>query len=240
MRGGGVPWKGAALLAAAGIALVVAAIVGTGSPERGTPPIAHAHPPPSVRAPTSAERDAARAFVRQAELLEARYRDIAAAHRDGYTGDEVAAMLALVAGTSEEAELRRSIAGGVVTHLFNAGLANDGVAADPLRPDALMYATDGDRYVLAGAMYLAPIGTEGPRFGGPLTVWHDHDDPQCWDGTAPAAPPVALTGDSDEECRSGTLRDRSPEMLHVWFGRPLERAFETSMNSEDALELLRR
>jgi hypothetical protein len=232
---------GPALLAGVGVAIMLVALLGPGPTARPAAPAgpSHHHEVPRGTA-TVAQREAARSFVAQAETLADRFADITAARDAGYLGDEVATMLALVAGTPNEAEFRRTIAGGVVTHLFNPELANDGVAADPLRPDALMYATDGERYVLAGAMYLAPIGTRGPRFGGPLTVWHDHDDPQCWDGTAPAAPPLALGDPGTATCAIGTLHDRSPEMLHVWFGRPLDEAFETSMTSEAALDLLRR
>lgn len=193
---------------------------------------------------TPAERAAAEEFAAATVASTERYRDVEVARREGYTFDEYASYLASVKGTAAEADARAKLRKGFVTHVLNPTLANDGVAADPTKPDVLMYLTDGDRYELAGAMFLAPAGTHGPQMGGPLTVWHAHDHASrfvmCWEGTAVVAWPTSLPDGSkpvdrpNAGCPTGGPLARTPEMLHVWFGHgDPARTFDHSMSIGD-------
>jgi hypothetical protein len=102
-------------------------------------------------------------------------------------------------------------------HLVHRAHVDDRIELDPSRPEFVLI--DPNAGLVLGAMFLWPAEEHGPQFGGPDTVWHYHDarsggdDFRCWDGLLP------FPGDYDpgsDQCRSGTRRDRSPEMLHVW------------------------
>lgn len=200
--------------------------------------------------PTEEQRLAAEQFVATVKVTTKRFENVAEARREGYTFDEYAENLASVRGTAAAEPAAEALRKGVVTHVQNPVLANDGVAADPTRPDVLMYLTDGDRYVLAGAMFLAPVGTDGPQFGGPLTVWHAHDHASrfvmCWDRSAVVAMPPALADGSKPAdrpnggCPRGAPTKETPEMLHVWFGQEdLGATFDHSMSIGDVEQRLR-
>jgi hypothetical protein len=98
-------------------------------------------------------------------------------------------------------------------HWVNRSYMEDGRVLDPDRPESVLYHPQTGEFL--GVMFLADGWNSGPQFGGPLTVWHYHpatnSDFRCWIGMLP------VMDDTDGQgCRTGTWRDRSPEMLHVW------------------------
>lgn len=185
--------------------------------------------------PTSAQREAAREFAARTEAhAKENFSDIADARAAGYTLDELQTYLDSVEGTPKEAQFREQISNGVTFHVQNTELVNDAVAADPEKPDVLMYVSDGERYELVGAMFLAPLGSHGPQLGGPITLWHHHDRPGdiaevCSDGTAVdrLSEPSA-----DGVCADGRTPSATQEMLHVHFGR--EDLYETYAGNMDS------
>ena len=192
---------------------------------------------------TETQKSSARAFASSTIQAIGRYSDVAAARRDGYSIDESELLIASVSETDADA-FRQSLAQGYVNHLFNPDLANDGIAADPSKPDGLMYATDGEQNVLVGAVFLAPVCTHGPQIGGPMTVWHVHPANTCYDGTAPVGIPEGFQPGVDlgtvGDCSSGQLLEHSPEMLHVWTDAPdLPATFSTAMSATWALDQLK-
>jgi hypothetical protein len=96
-------------------------------------------------------------------------------------------------------------------HFHNPVYASDGRLLDPARPESLVYyRSPAGGMRLVGVMFLAPAGQKGPQIGGPLTVWHNHED-LCYDG-----PRVAARA-SNGACPAGmTYRAETVEMLHVW------------------------
>ena len=193
-------------------------------------------------APANAQQQqAASDFAQTATQNTARFPTPEAARAAGYTMSELDSIRdALPDDASETFEL--GLRAGTIDHWFNPDLANDGIAADPDTPDALMYATDGDRYVLAGFLYLAPICEHGPQFGGALTVWHSHDPLGCYEDTAPVGLPSGYeygkpwAEQRDLSCERGELLNASPEMLHVWLGADsLEATFSSTMSPSWAL-----
>jgi hypothetical protein len=142
---------------------------------------------------------------RAVELIEAtlrelpKYADPAAAVAVGYTsiGD---------AGTGTE-------------HYIKADLIDDDVLLDPTAPESLVYAVDGDRRTLAGAMYIAsPRPADDPtltQWAGPLMTWHKHDN-LCWaigdDGEAEVVGVI----DGNGNCANGVRAGGESPMVHVW------------------------
>jgi len=113
-------------------------------------------------------------------------------------------------------------------HYFNVEYVFDGVELDPERPEFLMYYGTPSGQKLAGLMfYVATPEGRGEQFGGPLTVWHYHvwSSPNCLLGGLLSV----ATADANGACERGEPRNRSPEMLHVWFLDHPEGPFATSM-----------
>lgn len=196
----------------------------------------------AFNAPASAQQQqAASDFAQSATENTERFPTSEAARAAGYTMSELDSIRAtLPEDASETFEL--GLRAGTIDHWFNPELANDGIAADPAKPDALMYATDGDRYVLAGFLYLAPTCEHGPQFGGALTVWHSHDPLGCYEDTAPVGLPSGYeygkpwAEQRNLRCARGELLNASPEMLHVWLGADsLEATFSSTMSPSWAL-----
>lgn len=192
--------------------------------------------------PTPAQTAAAEAFRDAVQQGTAPYRTVESARAAGYDLDEMASLLKVLPAADAQA-VRSSLASGMVNHLFNARLANDGFVVKPDRPDGLMFATDGEKSVLAGAVFLAPVCTHGPQIAGPLTVWHTHPGITCYDGTAPVGAPLGFRpGKPATEplrCAVGELLETSPEMLHVWFDAPdLRSTFATAMSASWAIDRL--
>ena len=148
----------------------------------------------SSRAPTDAERIAATRLVLATREAIAKYRDPAVAAAAGYQVDGIH---------------------GVDFHATNPAYEKDGRVFDPERPETLVYAATSDgRPILLGAMFQMPdLATPGPAIGGPLTVWHGHE--QICFGLAP----LSLTGVLSPfgMCPLGSIDvPRTPQMIHVW------------------------
>jgi hypothetical protein len=161
--------------------------------------------PPGAE-PTEADRQRARAFAEQVRLASARFSTLEAANAMGY----------------------RRHPGLDDFHLVNEAYTTDGAVLDPTRPEFVMFDPDTGQFL--GVMFFAPDWQPGPQFGGPLTVWHYHDNTQidllCFDGLLP----VAGAWDSGTRtCTAGTYRPISPEMLHVWLVAGVTDPFATSM-----------
>jgi hypothetical protein len=99
-------------------------------------------------------------------------------------------------------------------HFHNRSYASDGRILDPERPESLVYYRGpGGQMKFVGVMFLMPDGQSGPQVGGPLTVWHTHDN-LCYDTQSPR---VAARATADGQCPPGSvLRAQTVEMLHVW------------------------
>jgi hypothetical protein len=114
------------------------------------------------------------------------YADLAAAEAAGYR----------ISGTSARSP-------NPLDHYQLAG-GND-AQLDATRPEGLIYWTDPDtgESLLVGVVFLE-TGDDLPQPGGPLTVWHDHHDPE-----------TCLEVDPDCNLEEGAAN--APRMLHVWF-----------------------
>jgi hypothetical protein len=86
---------------------------------------------------------------------------------------------------------------------------------DPAHPESLVYAVaPNGRPVLMGAVFQMPgLGEAGPMIGGPLTVWHGHQD-VCISLTPPALSGLLSPLGT---CPVGSiLLPRTSQMIHVW------------------------
>ena len=142
-----------------------------------------------TRAPTTAERRAARELVASTRAQLSAWENVTDARADGYQGDP--AQLGIM-------------------HLINpARLITAGQALDPRRPSALVYVQTAKGFRLAGAMFMMDRpGVAGPDLGGPLTPWHAHRD--CRGPLGVSVPTAGVP------CPAGTTAEFSAEMLHVW------------------------
>jgi hypothetical protein len=151
-------------------------------------------PPVPSREPTPEERLAADALLMATRAGIAKYADPAVAAAAGYH----------VAGMH-----------GIDFHANNPAYEKDGRVLDPTRPETLVYAVapDGEP-VLLGALFVMPdLGTAGPAVGGPLTMWHAHQN-ICF-----SLVPLALTGLLSPlgTCPIGSLAmPVTPQMIHIW------------------------
>ena len=151
-------------------------------------------PPATTREPTREESNAAEGLLLATRAGIARYADPKVAAAAGYH----------VAGMS-----------GIDFHANNPAYEGDGRVLDPEKPETLVYAVAPDgRPVLLGALFVMPkVGEPGPAVGGPLTVWHAHQD-ICFSLTPPA-----LTGVLSPlgTCPIGSITmPLTGEMMHVW------------------------
>ena len=191
---------------AAGHADDGAAAAATATDQQGaaTPGHTHGPNPPEVAAATPDERARAEALWKASVANAERWRDPAAAA--GFRSRD-----------EDEAAPGRPVR---FLHVPNPAWRADGRVLDPTRPETLVYWNGpGDRLTLVGVMYTAPRGASGPRVGGPITRWHDHES--CRDPATGAK----LGRPVDGACPQGQVYRRSGEMLHVWFTDDLATAF---------------
>ncbi|MDQ2911813.1 MAG: hypothetical protein M3T56_00970 [Chloroflexota bacterium] len=158
------------------------------------PPPGTIFPAVEERDATAAERAAANDFLLAARKALARYADPALAKADGYKVDGLA---------------------GIDFHASNPPYEHDDRVFDPAHPESLVYAVDPNgRPVLMGAVFQMPnLGQPGPTIGGPLTVWHGHED------ICIALTPPGLSGLLGPlgTCPVGSiLLPRTAEMIHIW------------------------
>jgi hypothetical protein len=193
---------------AAGHADDGAAAAATATDQQGaaTPGHTHGPNPPEVAAATPDERARAEALWKASVANAERWRDPAAAAAAGFRSRD-----------EDEAAPGRPVR---FLHVPNPAWRADGRVLDPTRPETLVYWNGpGDRLTLVGVMYTAPRGASGPRVGGPITRWHDHES--CRDPATGAK----LGRPVDGACPQGQVYRRSGEMLHVWFTDDLATAF---------------
>ena len=141
--------------------------------------------------PTSEQIEAAVLLANATKAQTAAYEDYDAAIADGYErdGPEI----------------------GLEVHLANKANQKDGRTLDPARPELLVYAADGDHYVLLGVAYtMEKAGDPGPEIGGSLTRWHAHN--VCVTLMPPGFGIVSPFG----TCPIGAVSVTLPEMIHVW------------------------
>jgi hypothetical protein len=128
-----------------------------------------------------------------------KYADPAAAIADGYAsiGDAV---------TGDE-------------HYIKTSLVEDDVMLDATQPESLVYKVDGDKRILAGAMYIASARpTDDPSllaFAGPLMQWHNHGN-LCWSIGPDGNPRVVGITDASGHCAVGVNTGGQNPMVHVW------------------------
>lgn len=140
------------------------------------------------------QHESAARFVAQVRASAARFEDINVAFAEGY------------------AQSTPGVRG--FPHFHNRRYASDGRILDPERPESLVYhqALNGDRK-LVGTLFLMPAGQQGPRFGGPLTVWHTHAN-ACYNAQQTR---LAAFANAQGQCPAGSiLRKTTAPMLHVW------------------------
>jgi hypothetical protein len=169
-------------------------------------PHPHRHDPAAaVAEATPEQRAAAQALLDASIAAAARWRDPAAARRDGYRVN---------LGKLTSGETR-------FLHAGNPSLRDDGGTLDPRHPESVIYAKGPDGApVLVGVLYVAPPGQHGPTPGGPITSWHSHAG--CVDPATGRRQPLPKRAGA---CPDGLERRDGPEMMHVWFTDRLETAF---------------
>jgi hypothetical protein len=110
-------------------------------------------------------------------------------------------------------------AGTGTEHYIKSDLIDDDVLLDPTAPESLVYAVDGDRRTLAGAMYIAsPRPADDPtltEWAGPLMTWHKHDN-LCWAVGDDGVARVVGVIDADGNCANGVRAGGESPMVHVW------------------------
>ncbi len=145
------------------------------------------------REPTDSERATADALWAATIAALAPYQDVRVAAAAGYD----------VAGIR-----------GIDFHAPNQAYQDDDRILDPAHPEDLIYAQGPAGPVLLGAMFEMPLGGgPGPSVGGPLTVWHGHE--QVCFGLVP--PGIAGLASPFGGCPVGAIGiARTPEMIHVW------------------------
>lgn len=108
-------------------------------------------------------------------------------------------------------------------HAGNEAFEHDGRTLDPKRPETLVYAEGPTGPVLLGAMFLMErIGEPGPTIGGPLTIWHGHEQ------ICVSIVPPSITGILSPlgGCPVGSfLVPLTAEMIHVWTVPGVEQPF---------------
>ena len=165
-----------------------AAAAGGAHPDDG-----HAHASADPSGATPAQRAAADRLLAQTKAAAVRWASLDVAKADGFR-----AITPVLNG---------------LQHWHNQRFFTDGEVLDPQAPEELIYASTSRGPVLVAVMYLMErLDEPGPQIGGPLTVWHDHED-LCFsaDGTV-----VGFHRPPRRTCPPGSVNQRTPEMLHVW------------------------
>lgn len=150
--------------------------------------------PASIPADASAEQASAAQQLHDATRAAiARYAKPAVAAADGYDVDGIF---------------------GLDFHAGNSTYDHDDRVLDPERPETLVYAMGPNGPILLGAMFQMPGFDEaGPAVGGPLTVWHGHEQ------ICISLVPPGLTGIVSPlgGCPVGSLAiPKTAEMIHIW------------------------
>lgn len=100
---------------------------------------------------------------------------------------------------------------GMNVHLENEQFKKDGRQLDPARPEGLVYAIEGGKATLLGAVFeMERAGDPGLAPGGPITRWHAHN--LCVSLTPPGIGIVTPYGG----CPSFSVTMTIAEMMHIW------------------------
>lgn len=142
---------------------------------------------------TTAEQQAADDLYSRLRVAVARYEDPAVARADGY-------QIGTIVGTDYHAD--------------NPAYLVDGRTFDPERPETLVYGMGSEGPVLVGAMFQTEgLHAKGPAIGGPLTLWHSHEN-ICFSLTPPAL--ISLMSPYGM-CPVGSFNiPITNEMIHAW------------------------
>ena len=109
-------------------------------------------------------------------------------------------------------------AGTGTEHYIKSTLIEDDIMLDPTQPESLVYAVDGDKRTLTGAMFIASARpTDDPEivdFAGPLMTWHNHGN-LCWALIDGVSKVVGIT-DANGVCANGVNTGGENPMVHVW------------------------
>jgi len=171
-----------------------AVVAGIGAEKLGDTPLPGVLLPVGAdRAPTVFEIAEADRIHRETTAAIEKYKDIAVAAAAGYD-------VANIAGSQFHAE--------------NARYKSDGIVVDPQRPETLVYELGPDGPILLGALFeMESVGAPGPAFGGPITVWHAHNN-ICFSFTPPA---IAGFESPLGVCPLTAISfPVTNEMIHVW------------------------
>jgi len=171
-----------------------AVVAGIGGEKLGDTPLpAVLLPVGTDREPTAFERAEADRIQKETASAIKKYEDVAVAAAAGYDVGNIA---------------------GSQFHAENSLYKSDGVVLDPQRPETLVYEPGPNGPVLLGALFeMESIGTPGPAFGGPITVWHAHDH-ICFALTPPA---IAGFESPLGVCPVASISfPVTNEMIHVW------------------------
>jgi hypothetical protein len=150
----------------------------------------------------------------------------------GVTDEQQARAAALIADTLREmgrwADTADAIADGYISigdagtgveHYLRGDLIDDDVMLDATQPESLVYNVDGDRRILAGAMYItSPRPTDDPSltgWAGPLMTWHNHGN-LCWDLVDGAPKVIGIVNETTGKCDRGINAGGEAPMVHVW------------------------
>jgi len=163
---------------------------------------AHSHDTTALtRQPTAAELQAANRLLVETRASVARYATLQAAVAAGYV-------------PMEPPDFQ-------IVHYINRAYMVDADILDPQHIQSLIYYNGTRGAVLIGAMYIMPRrGMDGPQIGGPLTVWHQHNN-ICFDNVTGIAVAFAHNdffdnNDKSGSCPRGSSNKTTPLMLHVW------------------------
>ena len=143
--------------------------------------------------PTAAEAHFAEDLYWETYASIERFRDVSVAEAAGYE-------VGIVRGSDHHAQ--------------NPALIGDGRILDPDYPESLIYAESAEGPVLIGVMFETDgIGDVGPADGGPIMLWHSHEN------ICIAVAPFGLAGLESPfgGCPLGSLNlPITGEMLHAW------------------------
>lgn len=150
---------------------------------------------------------------------------------EGVSAEQQARAEALTAATQRElpkwADTATAVADGFRSigdastgseHFIKYEYINDEHFLDPRYPESLVYTVDGDRRILAGAMFIASARPTDDQtltdFAGALMTWHNHGD-LCW-GLVNGVPSVVGTTRATGSCEQGINTGGENPMVHVW------------------------
>lgn len=153
----------------------------------------HTHGTIDPKKATAAQRAAAQLLYQQTKLAVMPYADQKAAIAAGYRTIQ------------PESD--------AIVHFINPAYLQQPSTLNPQKPESLIYGHGPHGPVLVAAMYIEHgFKIAGPDIGGPLTLWHSHDN-LCFDLRSQL---ISGFKNSDGRCPDGSLNEPTPEMLHVW------------------------